>query len=557
MYTPARLLRFVFILSIPFFILSTSSCRTKHKKTAKGVFDTKKFDEDDVADVITSAYENRPIDDSAWAKEKIHSVASIMQNTYHAYEYLPLWLNEDGDTKAIEQFLKELNDLQNDGLDPKRYNAEKLQTSFDAIKKEAKPAAEQLAALDTALTSSYLHAAHDLLFGAVSPKDADSLWFHTNDTTWAPEKVLEANLYEKNQYPSLDSFRSHVPTYISLRKTRTHYTGLEKDNAFIQQKKTVADGTADSVIQYIVNTEVPWLRGEASDSVSNAGQLLKAYQQYYGLKTTGKKDSATIACLSRLPGDAATQIDINLERIRWMGRDIEPLYILVNVPLMELFLRKDGHDEMHMNVVVGKPIRQTPSLNAKMVNVVINPPWGVPPTILKKDIGPGIAKSGAAAYLGKKGLKAYDSKNREVSPSQVTAANYKKFFFKQPPGDDNSLGYVKFNLPNKWDIYLHDTPHREDFTQSYRAKSSGCIRVQQPREMAEYILSELNGKYFTQGKLDTMISTKKTTYETLTNRIPVHIVYLTAFDDSTYTHTRFVKDIYKRDAKLVQLLKQG
>jgi len=258
-----------------------------------------------------------------------------------------------------------------------------------------------------------------------------------------------------------------------------------------------------------------------------------------------------------MPDDAATKIDINLERIRWMPKDIEPLYIMVNVPLMELFLRKDGRDAMHMNVLVGKTIRQTPSLNAKMVNVVINPPWGVPPTILKKDIGPGIARMGAAGNLQKKGLRAYNSKGKEVNPSEITAANYKKYFFKQPPGDDNALGYVKFNLPNKWDIYLHDTPHRGDFTNTDRAKSSGCIRRQNPREMAEYILSDIEGKEFTQEKMDSMISTHKTTYEKLTNNIPVHIVYLTAFDDSTYTHTRFVKDIYKRDAKLAQLLKQG
>ncbi len=551
------LLRTIVLVCISSTLIFATSCRSKSKKTAISIFDTKKFDEDDVADVIMAVYESKPLNDSAWQKQKIHSVANVMQYTYQAYEYLPLWLNENGDTKAIEAFLQELNDLQNDGLDPKHYNADKLQTAFNTIKEKKRPVAEELAALDTALTSSYLHAAHDLLFGAVSPKDADSLWFHINDTTWAPEKILEANLYEKNEYPSLDSFRSRVPTYVSLRKTRTHYTGLQKNSSFIQQKKAVVDGTPDSVIQYIVSTEVPWLQTSGDDTISSAQQLLKAYQQYYGLKTTGKTDSATVAYLSRMPNDAATQVDINLERIRWMPREIEPLYIMVNVPLMELFLRKDGHDEMHMNVVVGKPIRQTPNLNAKMVNVVINPPWGVPPTILKKDIGPGIARMGAAGYLQKKDLRAYDSKGREVDPSQVTAANYKKFFFKQPPGDDNALGYVKFNLPNKWDIYLHDTPHREDFTQSYRAKSSGCIRVQQPREMAEYILSELNGEYFTQGKLDTMISTKKTTYETLTNCIPVHIVYLTAFDDSTYTHTRFVKDIYKRDAKLIQLLKQG
>ena len=551
------LFRTLILICVSCTLIFAPSCRTKSKKTATSFFDTKKFDEDDVADIIMAAYENRPFNDSNWQKEKKHSAHDILHYTYRAYEYLPLWLNENGDTKAIEEFLQDLDGLKNDGLDPKRYNVDKLRQSFAAYKDDKAPSAEALAFLDTALTHSYLNAAHDLLFGVVSPRTADSLWFHANDTSWMPERMLITGLYEKSEYPSLDSFRSRISTYASLRKTRMHYSTLQQDSLLIQHKKTITRIVPDSILLYLVRKEVPWLKAEGSDSLSTAQQWLKAYQLYYGLKPTGKTDSLTTAYLARMPEQAAEQIDINLERIRWMPRDIEPLHILVNVPQMELFLRKDGRDQMHMRVVVGKSARQTPSLNAKMVNVVINPPWGVPPTILKKDIGPGIAKSGAAAYLAKKGLKAYNANGKEVSPYEVTADNYRKYFFKQPPGDDNALGYVKFNMPNKWDIYLHDTPHREDFAQSDRAKSSGCIRVQQPREMAEYILAELNDKYFTQGKLDTMIITKKTTYETLTNRIPVHVVYLTAFDDITYTHTRFVKDIYKRDAKLVKLLKQG
>jgi L,D-transpeptidase YcbB len=116
------------------------------------------------------------------------------------------------------------------------------------------------------------------------------------------------------------------------------------------------------------------------------------------------------------------------------------------------------------------------------------------------------------------------------------------------------LGYVKFNLPNKWDIYLHDTPHREDFGKKDRAKSSGCIRVQQPKEMAEFILMELNGKRYPIERIDSVITTKKTRYEVLSNKIPVHIVYLTAFEDSKNARIHFIPDIYKRDRKLQALL---
>jgi murein L,D-transpeptidase YcbB/YkuD len=188
-----------------------------------------------------------------------------------------------------------------------------------------------------------------------------------------------------------------------------------------------------------------------------------------------------------------------------------------------------------------------------MSNVVLNPPWGVPPTILKQDVLPGIQKSGNQ-YMVKKGLKAYDRKGNRVNVSQINASNYKRFNYKQDPGDDNSLGYVKFNLPNPWDIYLHDTPHRDDFGKRERALSSGCIRLQQPQEMALYILAEIEKKRFTKERIDSIIDTHKTQWQVLKNKIPVHIAYLTAFEDSTKTHINFTRDVYHRDGKLMAAL---
>lgn len=209
---------------------------------------------------------------------------------------------------------------------------------------------------------------------------------------------------------------------------------------------------------------------------------------------------------------------------------------------------------MNMRVVVGKNARQTPALNARMANVVINPSWGVPPTILKKDVLPGVQRGGSS-YLARKDLKVYDHKGNPVDPSLVNASNYKQFVFRQPPGDDNALGYVKFNLPNKWDIYLHDTPHRELFAKEDRAWSSGCIRVQKPKEMAIYILHEMEGLRYTPERLDSVIQTAKTRYVTLKHKIPVHVVYLTAFDNGN-GDVRFLRDFYRRDAKLAGLLQE-
>ncbi len=116
---------------------------------------------------------------------------------------------------------------------------------------------------------------------------------------------------------------------------------------------------------------------------------------------------------------------------------------------------------------------------------------------------------------------------------------------------------MKFNLPNRWDIYLHDTPHREDFPKRYRAKSSGGVRVERPREFAEFILRDIEGRErFDQLTIDSIIQTRKTRYEILKTKIPVHIVYLTAQEDSAGSHIRMVPDIYGRDKKLMALLAQ-
>jgi murein L,D-transpeptidase YcbB/YkuD len=116
---------------------------------------------------------------------------------------------------------------------------------------------------------------------------------------------------------------------------------------------------------------------------------------------------------------------------------------------------------------------------------------------------------------------------------------------------------VKFNLPNRFDIYLHDTPHRELFDKTDRWQSSGCVRVQKPREMALFILSDIEGRHFTNETIDSIIRTQKTKWEILKNKIPVHIVYLTAIEDDTHGYIRFTKDVYKRDRKLAAALKAG
>jgi murein L,D-transpeptidase YcbB/YkuD len=289
---------------------------------------------------------------------------------------------------------------------------------------------------------------------------------------------------------------------------------------------------------YILLSELPWAESLPDDSLSERARMMVTYQAYRSLRPTRKLDSATMAELATAPEVYMARLNANMERLRWMRHSPGNTYIVVDVPLMEMYFRRDGTNVMHKRVVVGKPARQTPSLFANMTNVVM----------------PGIQRSGNE-YLAKKGLKIYDSDGKAVKVSAVNARNYRRYSFRQAPGEDNSLGNVKFNMPNKWDIYMHDTPHREDFGKRDRAQSSGCVRVHEPREMALYILAEMeNKKQYTQGRLDTLISGHKTKWENLKNKIPVYITYLTAFEDAGTEHVLFTRDIYERDAKLMELM---
>ncbi|MBS1771699.1 MAG: L,D-transpeptidase family protein [Bacteroidetes bacterium] len=545
-----------FILSL-FIITASVSCKSrKTRAAAQGKshtsVSTTKFDEQDVADRLESLFAANVLPDSVWDKKKVFDVNAAVAKTYSEEEYFPVWLTENGDTSYVVKLKDELAELQNDGLNVERYKLNELNHLLAAYRNEKSPSTDAVLALDTLCTKSYIQASRDLLLGAVVPKYADSLWFHTNDSVWAPYKGLAAMGKGNGSYPSLDSFRSKIVTYKLLRELAAKYQALKKDSNYNAAKNAFANGNmSDSITYTIMYAELP-AKSYFLDSADIHKVMMNAYQYYVGAKDHRKKDSITNAYLSNPIDSLLGRVATNMERLRWMQQNIEPRYVLVNVPLMELFFRIDGTDAMHMEVVVGRTIRQTPSLNANMANVVINPPWGVPPTIMKKDVLPGMAKSGKA-YLKKKGLKVYDFKGKAVDASVVNNNNYKRYVFRQDPGDDNSLGYVKFNLPNKWDIYLHDTPHREDFGKRDRFQSSGCIRVQKPRELAEFILSGVENRYFTQETLDSIIKTKKTRYEVLKNKIPVHIVYLTAFEDSTQ-HIHFIPDVYKRDRKLQAML---
>lgn len=521
-------------------ILTASGCRQKKTGTWRSadLFTDTKFSAEEFSERIQDKWGNLP-----------DSVCSLV-GLYRANEWYPMWVGEDGECSLAESLVSELDSLRWDGLDPERYERTSLLTLLDSFKSGAHLGIENVINLDTLLTHAYILAARHLLFGLLRPRSVDSLWFHSNDSIFQIAHLIP--LTRDLRYPSLDTFRSRTKTYASLQVALRHYINLASDTAFLAAKEALGRaGKRDSLLSVIIRREPVALPELPFDSLPEERSKVGRYQYYYGLFPTGTCDSTTTAFLKRRPDSVLSVIQANLERMRWLPRAFEDSFLIVNIPQMELRYLANGMEMTQMRVVVGKPARQTPTLDARITNIVFNPSWGVPPTILKKDVIPGVERSGVS-YLTRKGLRVFDRKGNPVDATQVTGENYRRFLFKQPPGDNNALGYVKFNLPNKWDIYLHDTPHREDFKKRFRALSSGCIRVAQPRALASFILVDINGRNrFTEGYIDTLIDKKKSHWEVLRRKIPVHIVYLTAFDWTNGEGLRFAKDIYQRDQRIM------
>jgi murein L,D-transpeptidase YcbB/YkuD len=530
------------------FLFSCSSPKDSGKSGGIGsLFSSDFVDKEEFKQSIAATLVPVAPADSAFKADLLKNDTLNVAYAYHLAAMEPLWFDEAGPGKATEELVVRLNDLWNEGLDPGRYRVGYLQHVLTQLKqsKDANFPVDSIVAWDKAFTTAWLSAARNLLMGNREIRRGDSLWFAANDTAFAGARYLVDNLKSGNNFPSFDTFRPAMPAYGQMKKAVQEWAKLKEDTAYMDAKKRLTTGTGDSVLLLVLQKELGNATVAESDSPGTAAGWLSTYQYYHQLRITGKHDSATFASLKKMPDDYIHSLQLNMDRLRALPREPGAEHVWVNIPLMEVDYYRDNQVRFHSRVVVGKRARQTPTLWAPMANVVFNPPWGVPPTILKNDVGPGVGRSGTA-YLSRKGLRAFDAKGRDVTAS-VNGSNYRKFSYRQPPGAHNSLGEVKFNLPNKWDIYLHDTPHRENFSSRMRALSSGCVRVQNPRLLAEAILED---RKYTSEKIDSVIQTRRTKFEQVKRNLPVYIVYLTVAADSTGNQLRYLDDIYGRDAKM-------
>jgi murein L,D-transpeptidase YcbB/YkuD len=237
-----------------------------------------------------------------------------------------------------------------------------------------------------------------------------------------------------------------------------------------------------------------------------------------------------------------------MERLRWLPRELGERHVLVNQAAFELRLIDRGDIAWRTKVIVGTPDTQTAVFSDEMEIVEFNPYWGVPQSIIRYEMMPRLARD--RRYLDRLGYEVVNERGKRVSSRSVNWWGYRgviPFGVRQPPGDDNALGRIKFLFPNKHDIYMHDTPTKDLFAQDVRAFSHGCVRVENPRDFAVQVLG------WERGRIDDEIAAGENEQVRLGQKIPVHLNYFTAWPDAS-GKIAFYADIYSRDARLDKAL---
>lgn len=477
---------------------------------------------------------------------------------YSARGSEPYWLKSSSSFGKVEILVETLEGAWKHGLNPESYHLTEIK---DLI---AKPNVLRREEMEVLLTDAFVRYVRDL-----SGIRVDTARLRTSNEYWRqPLKVEEALALlssGKSMDKVLQSVQPHGTTYARLQEELVrlvetppepyeHVLPITLGYRFFQPGKR--------------DQRIPDLRTRlgveplTDDKLLYDDRLVAAvikFQREKGLNDDGIIGPNTLEALNRTNEERILQIVANLERLRWAPQGRPNKFVVVNIPSATLWAVNNGSVELEMPVIVGKPVRPTESFVTEIRGVRLNPNWTVPPTIKKHDILPKLRED--PEYLINKGIELYDGNGRgaptldptSVDWENVTSRELHSLRMVQMPGAHNPLGEVRILMPNKYNIYLHDTNHREMFASAERALSSGCVRMKEPHKMAEFVLSA--EKDWDSARIKSVTDTNKLTDIAIAEPIPVYILYYTAWVDQS-GQLVFGPDIYNQDKKLIELLSE-
>jgi len=492
--------------------------------------------------------------------DRIYS-SILVERFYEGRNYQPAW-SRDGRLMQADILIRAVEEASGDGLTPDYYHIGLIKSLVDkAEKKLLEPV--RIADLDILLTDAFLTLGCHLSGGCVNPVTIESEWFAKRGDVDV-SSVLEQALNKKRIREALMKLRPGQDSYARLRQALALYRELLSKDEWphvstgpLLKKKSLSGRVVELRKRLAASGDLE--ADEARGGRLFDEKLEKAaitFQKRHGLKADGIVGSVTIGALNVPLKQRIRQMELNMERLRWILGNPEQRSIVVNIADFKLAVIENGKSILSMKVVVGKPYQSTPVFTANMTYLVINPSWNIPDGIARDEILKKIRKD--PHYLAKQNIKVlrgWGPREEEINPEtinwSVVTADTLKYRFRQEPGSQNPLGRIKFMLPNRFDVYLHDTPSRRLFSENVRTFSHGCTRVEKPIDLADYVLRHAPG--WTREKLLSAIEKGAEQKVMIPDPLNVHFLYLTAWVDERGL-LQFRNDVYGRDKLLDEAL---
>ena len=485
------------------------------------------------------------------AISEFYSPSNPIASFYIGRNFEPFWVKSE---RRLENLVSSISEAKLHGLPLSRYPLEELRQSIfeNDLSQKAK--------LELMATETFLLFAQDISGGILNPNKID------NNINVIPERKdtkallasltdsLNVNLFFRSLFPSSSEYKSLLNELKKLREASLNGSwgdlvptdavlavGMTHDNVPFLRKRLYKMGYP------VYETHSRYFDEQLNDSV-------KRFQEYHGLNPDGVFGKRSIEAVNVPPKTRLMQVLVNLERMRWNNHDRGPEYVLVNQPNFQAYFKSENEKVWESRVVIGLPSNQTAEFNDTMTHMVVNPTWHVPKSIAVDEYLPLIQSdpnflNDNEMVLMVRGTDTIIDSNL-IDMQAFTPDNF-PFLIKQIPSNINALGLVKFMFPNKFSIYMHDTPMKDLFFKDERTFSHGCIRLQEPFQFAYSLLRKQ--EVDPESKFQEVLQKEEETYINLSRKIPVYITYRTAFfDDFGQVHYR--ADVYGRDALVYMAL---
>jgi len=523
---------------------------------------------DEVSDELRWRIEHRELQALVIEEAPLTTVESLSA-FYLGREFSPGWVTNEGVRPEAEAILETLRGADRHGLQPAVYNVGLIARTLDDIRDREdageEPNVARLADLDLLLTDAFLLYGSHLLIGRVDPEALDAQWRANRRDLDMAAQLTEA-LATGDPAEALASFAPSHPEYRTLVDALARYRGLEAAGGWrpVPDGPTMRRGDSGPRVQalrsrLLATGDLPAEADTAAADVFDDAlhEAAQAFQQRHGLGVDGLVGQQSLRALNVSAGQRVQQIVYNLERWRWLPDDLGERHIRVNIAAFDLQVMEGLESVMDMRVVVGRPYRRTPVFSDRITYLALAPYWNVPPRMSVVDILPQVQRD--VGYLQQQNMRVFrgwSAGAQAIDPATIdwqslSPRNF-PYRFRQEPGPNNALGDVKFMFPNSFNVYLHDSPARELFRRPDRSFSSGCIRVERPLELTEYLLADQPG--WTRQRIQQVIGQRVERAVTLRQPMPIHLLYWTAFAGENGV-VNFRNDIYDRDGPLRDALR--